>query len=91
MINLNTDGAEALSKAGFLMDLETAAPGIGDGLIPDLYKESAVPGTAGHQILPWYGSANVLTYDTALFKAAGLDPARPAASSSPPWQILPRA
>ncbi|MFE3450479.1 extracellular solute-binding protein [Nonomuraea sp. NPDC059194] len=77
VVNLNESTAIALTKAGYLLDLDAKAPEAGKQFLPNMWARTTFAGSASHTAMPWYGGFNVLVFNTELMKAAGLDPADP--------------
>ncbi|MFJ8332636.1 extracellular solute-binding protein [Streptomyces sp. NPDC094437] len=85
VVNLNVNTSIALTKNGYLLDLDKKAPGAGKPFSSAMWKSSAyadASGTAVHSVLPWYSGGIVQTFNTELLKKAGLSP------SEPPTSIL---
>ncbi|MCG5211900.1 extracellular solute-binding protein [Streptosporangium soli] len=76
VVNLNEATAIALTKAGYLLNLDTKVPDAGKQFIPAMWSGATFAGSA-HTAMPWYGGFNVLAVNTDLMKTAGLDPANP--------------
>ncbi|MFD3497318.1 extracellular solute-binding protein [Streptomyces sp. NPDC058678] len=80
VINVNSETATALTKAGYLLDLGVKDPDAAKPFVPAFWKSSTfkdASGTSLHTVLPWYTGGVVLTYNTDLLKKAGIDPAKP--------------
>ncbi|MGW1668057.1 extracellular solute-binding protein [Streptomyces sp. NPDC002324] len=80
VVNINVNTAIALTKNGYLLDLDKKAPDAGEPFVPNLWKSSMYAdstGTKVHSVLPWYSGGIVQTFNTELMKKAGLDPAEP--------------
>ncbi|NRQ37508.1 extracellular solute-binding protein [Nonomuraea sp. NN258] len=77
VVNLNEPTAIALTKAGYLLDLDTKVPDAEKQFIPNMWARTKFAGASSHTAMPWYGGFNVLAFNTELMKAAGLDPAAP--------------
>ncbi|MFC8198553.1 extracellular solute-binding protein [Streptomyces sp. NPDC060006] len=81
VVNINVNTAIALTKNGYLLDLDKKAPDAGKPFTDAMWKSSTyadAKGTKVHSVLPWYSGGIVQTFNTELLKKAGLDPAKPA-------------
>ncbi|MFI6930891.1 extracellular solute-binding protein [Streptomyces sp. NPDC050287] len=81
VVNINVNTAIALTKNGYLLDLDKKAPDAGKPFVPALWKSSMYTDAGGaqvHSVLPWYSGGIVQTFNNDLLKEAGLDPAKPA-------------
>ncbi|MER6133086.1 extracellular solute-binding protein [Streptomyces sp. NPDC001815] len=81
VVNINVNTAIALTKNGYLLDLDKKAPDAGKPFTDAMWKSSTyadAKGTKVHSVLPWYSGGIVQTFNTDLLKKAGLDPAKPA-------------
>ncbi|MEU9190037.1 extracellular solute-binding protein [Streptomyces sp. NPDC048484] len=81
VVNINVNTSIALTKNGYLLDLDKKAPDAGKPFTDAMWKSSTyadADGTKVHSVLPWYSGGIVQTFNTALMKKAGLDPAKPA-------------
>ncbi|MDH6625623.1 multiple sugar transport system substrate-binding protein [Streptomyces sp. LBL] len=80
VVNINVNTAIALTRNGYLLDLDKKAPDAGKPFVPALWKSSMYADAAGakvHSVLPWYSGGIVQTFNNDLLKKAGLDPAEP--------------
>ncbi|MFJ1967359.1 extracellular solute-binding protein [Streptomyces sp. NPDC087903] len=80
VINLNAPTGTALTKAGYLLNLDTKDPDAGKPFVPAFWKSSTMKdasGTSVHTVLPWYTGGVLLTYNTDMLTKAGIDPAKP--------------
>ncbi|WP_369173167.1 extracellular solute-binding protein [Streptomyces sp. R28] len=80
VVNINVNTAVALTKNGYLLNLDDKAPDAGKPFTESMWKSSTYPqadGTEVHSVLPWYSGGIVQTFNTDLLKKAGLDPAKP--------------
>lgn len=80
VVNINVNTAEALTKTGYLLNLDVKAPDAGKPFTAGTWKSSTyaqADGTKVHSVLPWYSGGIVQTFNTELLKKAGLDPAKP--------------
>jgi multiple sugar transport system substrate-binding protein len=80
VVNINVNTAVALTKNGYLLDLDKKAPDAGEPFVPALWKSSMYADASGakvHSVLPWYSGGIVQTFNNDLLKKAGLDPAKP--------------
>lgn len=80
VVNINVNTAIALTKNGYLLDLDKKAPDAGEPFVPNLWKSSRYADSSGakvHSVLPWYSGGIVQTFNTDLMTKAGLDPAKP--------------
>ncbi|WP_172639191.1 extracellular solute-binding protein [Streptomyces tailanensis] len=80
VVNINVNTAIALTKSGYLLNLDEKAPDSGKPFTPAMWKSSTyaeADGTEVHSVLPWYSGGIVQTFNTELMKKAGLDPAKP--------------
>src|SRR5438105_4021553 len=79
VVNLNTEGTLRMAEARALVDMDGAVPPAARGrYFPNIWSSTRSGGAAYG--IPWYVVPNVLAYNRALFRRAGLDPARPPAS-----------
>ncbi|MDO4613121.1 MAG: sugar ABC transporter substrate-binding protein [Actinomycetaceae bacterium] len=74
VINVPSSTIMALSSRQFLMDLDVKAPGIGDHILPDIYKSAALGKDGNHIAVPWYFGPFVTVYNKEVFERNGLDP-----------------
>ncbi|QOV34857.1 extracellular solute-binding protein [Streptomyces ferrugineus] len=80
VVNINVNTAIALTKNGYLLNLDQKAPDAGKPFTAAMWKSSTyaeADGTKVHSVLPWYSGGIVQTFNTDLLKEAGLDPAKP--------------
>ncbi|MHC5908010.1 extracellular solute-binding protein [Streptomyces sp. S6] len=80
VVNINVNTSEALTRTGYLLNLDQKAPDAGKPFVPGLWDSSTYTDAAGqkvHSVLPWYSGGIVQTFNTDLLKKAGLDPAKP--------------
>ncbi|MDG5808285.1 extracellular solute-binding protein [Streptomyces ossamyceticus] len=80
VVNINVNTAIALTKSGYLLNLDKKAPDAGEPFTPAMWKSSVYADASGaevHSVLPWYSGGIVQTFNTDLMKKAGLDPAKP--------------
>lgn len=80
VVNINVNTAVALTKNGYLLNLDEKAPDAGEPFTASMWKSSTytdADGTEVHSVLPWYSGGIVQTFNTDLMKKAGLDPDRP--------------
>lgn len=82
VVNVLSSTIMALSRADYLLDIETAVPGIGDMFVPGVWEKPNLGRNGEHTALPWYFGPFVVTYNKDIFKAAGLDPNTPPATMS---------
>ena len=79
VVNLNTEGALRLAQAHALVDMDAAVPSDARArYFPNIWGATRYLGRVYG--IPWYVVPNVLAYNQALFRRAGLDPAHPPAS-----------
>ncbi|MGP4047266.1 extracellular solute-binding protein [Streptomyces sp. 2A115] len=81
VVNINVNTAIALTKNGYLVNLDEKAPDAGKPFSEAMWDSSAYADAEGnkvHSVLPWYSGGIVQTFNTELMKKAGLDPAKPA-------------
>ncbi|MDO4411510.1 extracellular solute-binding protein [Cutibacterium sp.] len=77
VVNVPSSTIMALSKADYLLDIETSVPGIGDKFVPGVWDKLSLGKNGEKTALPWYFGPFVVTYNKDIFKAAGLDPETP--------------
>ncbi|MGC9543418.1 extracellular solute-binding protein [Streptomyces sp. UG1] len=80
VVNINVNTAIALTKTGYLLNLDKKAPDAGKPFTESMWKSSTyaeADGTQVHSVLPWYSGGIVQTFNTDLMTKAGLDPAKP--------------
>ena len=76
VVNLNTETTLRLAEARALVDMDAAvSKDARDRYFPNILASLRFDGHAYG--LPWYVTPDVLAYNQALFRKAGLDPARP--------------
>lgn len=81
VVNVNVNTAIALTKNGYLLNLDEKAPDAGKPFTDAMWKSSTYADAGGkkvHSVLPWYSGGIVQTFNTELMEKAGLDPAKPA-------------
>lgn len=81
VVNVNVNTAIALTKNGYLLNLDEKAPDAGKPFTDAMWKSSAYADAEGkkvHSVLPWYSGGILQTFNTELMEKAGLDPAKPA-------------
>ncbi|MDR7522970.1 MAG: sugar ABC transporter substrate-binding protein [Armatimonadota bacterium] len=76
VVNLNTEMTVRLAERSALVDMDAAVPAAARGRYFDgLWRSTQVRGrTYG---IPWYVVPNVIAYNTALYRRAGLNPSQP--------------
>ena len=80
IVNLNTELTIRMAQAHALVDMDGAVPSDAKArYFPNVWASLRVQGRAYG--IPWYVEPDVLAYNQALFKRAGLDPAHPPATS----------
>ncbi|MFF3330889.1 extracellular solute-binding protein [Streptomyces sp. NPDC002888] len=80
VVNINVNTAIALTKNGYLLNLDKKAPGAGKPFTTSMWQSSTYADSSGtdvHSVLPWYSGGIVQTFNDDLLKKAGLDPAKP--------------
>ena len=77
VVNMPSSTIMALSRADYLLDIETSVPGIGDKFVPDVWGKLKLGKDNEHTALPWYFGPFVVTYNKDIFKDVGLDPEIP--------------
>jgi putative chitobiose transport system substrate-binding protein len=79
VVNLNTEMTIRLAQRGALVDMDAATPAeVRARYFEGLWRSARLDGrTYG---VPWYVVPNVIAYNAALYRAAGLDPERPPAT-----------
>jgi multiple sugar transport system substrate-binding protein len=83
VINLNKVTATALTKSGYLLNLDEKDPDAGKPFVPAFWDSSTLKDPSGsdiHSVLPWYTGGINLTYNTEMLKKAGIDPEKPPTS-----------
>ncbi len=79
VVNLNTEMTIRMAQAGALVDMDAAVPAaVRARYFPNIWASLRVGGRAYG--IPWYVEPDVLAYNRALFRRAGLDPAQPPAT-----------
>ncbi len=79
VVNLNTEITIRMAQAHALVDMDAAVPAAARArYFPNIWGSLRVGGRAYG--IPWYVEPDVLAYNQALFRRAGLDPARPPAT-----------
>jgi putative chitobiose transport system substrate-binding protein len=79
IVNLNTEITVRMAQARALLDMDAAVPAAARArYFPNIWAALRVGGRAYG--IPWYVEPDVLAYNRALFRRAGLDPARPPAT-----------
>jgi putative chitobiose transport system substrate-binding protein len=79
VVNLNTEITIRMAQAHALVDMDAAVPASArDRYFPNIWASLRVQGRAYG--IPWYVEPDVLAYNQALFRRAGLDPAHPPAT-----------
>jgi putative chitobiose transport system substrate-binding protein len=80
VVNLNTETTLRLAEARALVDMDAAVPPDARArYFPNIWASLRFDGHAYG--VPWYVTPDVLAYNQALFRKAGLDPARPPATT----------
>jgi putative chitobiose transport system substrate-binding protein len=76
VVNLNTEITIRMAQAHALVDMDAAVPtAVRARYFPNIWASLRVQGRAYG--LPWYVEPDVLAYNQALFRRAGLDPVQP--------------
>lgn len=79
VVNLNTELTVRMAQARALVDIDAAVPADARArYFPNIWASLRVDGRAYG--VPWYVEPDVLAYNGALFRRAGLDPKRPPAT-----------
>ena len=79
VVNLNTEITIRMAQARALVDMDAAVPAAARArYFPNVWASLRVQGRAYG--IPWYVEPDVLAYNQALFRRAGLDPAHPPAT-----------
>ncbi|WP_033322556.1 extracellular solute-binding protein [Streptomyces yerevanensis] len=81
VVNINVNTAIALTKNGYLLNLDKKAPDAGKPFTDAMWKSTTYADAEGnkvHSVLPWYSGGILQTFNTELMEKAGLDPAKPA-------------
>ncbi|MFC6982740.1 ABC transporter substrate-binding protein [Streptomyces cirratus] len=80
VVNLSTDSFQLLGDRGMLADVARLDPQIAEEYVPGAWEQFKLPGKGDSvYAYPWYVTPEILTYNTDLFREAGLDPAKPPA------------
>ncbi|HET7264784.1 MAG TPA: sugar ABC transporter substrate-binding protein [bacterium] len=80
VVNLNTETTLRLAEARALVDMDAAVPPAArDRYFPNIWGSMRLDGHAYG--VPWYVTPDVLAYNQALFRKAGLDPTKPPATT----------
>ena len=80
VVNLNTETTLRLAEARALVDMDAAVPPEARArYFPNIWASLRLDGHAYG--VPWYVTPDVLAYNQALFRKAGLDPSRPPATT----------
>jgi len=80
VINLNTETATPLTKAGYLLNVGVKDPSASKPFVPAFWNSSTMKDASGasvHTVLPWYTGGILLTYNTEMLKKSGIDPDKP--------------
>ena len=76
VVNLNTEMTVRMAQADALVDMDGAVPPAARArYFPNIWASLRVQGRAYG--IPWYVEPDILAYNRALFRQAGLDPAHP--------------
>jgi putative chitobiose transport system substrate-binding protein len=76
VVNLNTEMTIRMAQADALVDMDAAVPPAARArYFPNIWASLRVRGRAYG--IPWYVEPDILAYNRALFRQAGLDPAHP--------------
>jgi putative chitobiose transport system substrate-binding protein len=79
VVNLNTETTIRMAQAHALVDMDAAVPAAAQArYFPNIWASLRVQGRAYG--IPWYVEPDVLAYNQALFRRAGLDPTHPPAT-----------
>ncbi len=79
VVNLNTEITIRMAQAHALVDMDAAVPAAARArYFPNIWASQRVRGRAYG--IPWYVEPDVLAYNQALFRRAGLDPTHPPAT-----------
>jgi putative chitobiose transport system substrate-binding protein len=79
VVNLNTEITIRMAQAHALVDMDAAVPAATRArYFPNIWASLRVQGRAFG--IPWYVEPDILAYNRALFRRAGLDPAHPPAT-----------
>ncbi len=79
VVNLNTEITIRMAQVRALVDMDTAVPAAARArYFPNVWSSLRVQGRVYG--IPWYVEPDVLAYNQALFRRAGLDPAHPPAT-----------
>ncbi|MFF1558535.1 ABC transporter substrate-binding protein [Streptomyces sp. NPDC058279] len=78
VVNLSTDSFQLLGDRGMLADVTRLDPGVAREYVPGAWEQFKLPGNGDSvYAYPWYVTPEILTYNTDLFRQAGLDPDKP--------------
>ncbi|MBC9726247.1 extracellular solute-binding protein [Streptomyces sp. TRM68367] len=80
VINVDSNTAQTLTKAGYLLNLGVKDPDAGKPFVKAFWDSSSMKDPSGksiHTVFPWYTGGTVLTYNTEMLKKSGIDPAKP--------------
>ncbi|MEU2359216.1 extracellular solute-binding protein [Streptomyces noursei] len=77
VVNVSPDLAYPLAKAGLALDIDKAAGKYRTEYLDGAWKSQEMPGMPGVYAFPWYLNTGPMFYNKALFRQAGLDPAKP--------------
>ncbi|MGW7099572.1 ABC transporter substrate-binding protein [Streptomyces sp. NPDC054883] len=78
VVNLSTDSFQLLGDRGMLADVARLDPEVAGEYVPGAWEQFKLPGKGDSVFAyPWYVTPEILTYNTDLFRKAGLDPDRP--------------
>lgn len=72
VVNVPGDTAYAMSQADTLLDFDTAASGVGDTFVPEIWDSIAFGPNGEHTALPWYWGPDVITYNAEILEKAGV-------------------
>lgn len=76
VVNLNTETTARLAERNALVDMDEAVPAqVRARYFEGLWRSGAVRGRT--YALPWYVVPNVIAYNTAIYRRAGLNPSEP--------------
>jgi putative chitobiose transport system substrate-binding protein len=79
VVNLNTETTIRMAEAHALVDMDSAVPAAARArYFPNIWASLRLGGRAYG--VPWYVEPDILAYNRALFRRAGLDPAHPPAT-----------
>ncbi|GAA2643660.1 extracellular solute-binding protein [Streptomyces lunalinharesii] len=77
VVNVSPDLAYPLAKAGLALDIGKAAGKYRTEYLDGAWQSQEMPGLPGVYAFPWYLNTGPMFYNKALFRRAGLDPAKP--------------